>query len=383
MTIRRPRVAIIHPWFPQYRESFFSQLQSSCAEASIDLHVFHGDPPPEWNERGDSVTGELAVRLPTNFVSMGGRSLGLKSLATFHRNGPYDLVILEQAIRNLETYRILLNPRYRGKIAWWGHGKTYTESKHALEEHFKSLLTRLGCWFFAYTDGGVREVTARGFPSDRVTSVGNSVDSTKLRLDLASVTQDDVVDFRATHNLKGKTALFIGGLDDAKRLPFLLETVEAVHEQVPDFRLLIIGDGQQRTLVENFARSHPWCVYLGSLFGREKAIPMRASEVLVMPGRVGLAAVDSFVAGLPIVTTDWRYHAPEFDYLSSGLNAIVTDDSPVVYAGELADVLTSPTRLSDLKRSCLELADNYSIELMTARFLDGIHDALRCAGYRA
>lgn len=377
MTAAGAKVAIIHPWFPQYREAFFAALQEQCASAGIELSVFYGDPPPEWSDRGDSVSNPLATHLRTRFFSVGQRSLGLKSLREFHRAGPYDLVILEQAIRNLESYVLLLSPRYQRKIAWWGHGKTYTEAKPTHEERLKTWLTRFGCWFFAYTEGGARAVASGGFPMDSISAVGNSIDTTSLSADLASVRDVELTRFRTENDLRDKTALFMGGLDASKRLPFLFEAARAVHQQMPDFRLLIVGNGQLRAATEKFAAEHPWCIYLGSRFGSDKALPMRASQVLVMPGRVGLAAVDSFAAGLPIVTTAWPFHAPEFDYLTPGINAVVSKDTPYDYATSLAGLLASPNELESLKLSCLNLAPKYSIESMTSRFFDGIVSALR------
>jgi glycosyltransferase involved in cell wall biosynthesis len=376
MSGTQPKVAIIHPWFPQYREPFFARLHDLCAAAGVSLEVYYGDPPPEWRERGDSVAGPLANHLTTRFFSVRGRSLGHKSLGEFHRRGPYDLVILEQAIRNLESYRLLASPRYGHRIAWWGHGGTYTQRRRSVEEKLKKWLTRRGRWFFAYTDGGVREVTNQGFSPERVTSVGNSIDTAALRADLGAVTDDQLLAFRAAHDLRGKTALFIGGLDESKRLPFLFDAGVAVHERQPDFRLLIAGNGEQRDAVERFAADHPWCVYLGARFGADKAIPMRAADVLVMPGRVGLAAVDSFAAGLPIVTTDWPYHAPEFDYLTPDVNAVVSPNTSTAYANSLVELLATPVQLDAMKNACLKLAGEYDIESMASRFFEGIAEAL-------
>lgn len=382
MSTGRQKVAIIHPWFPQYREKFFGELISLCKQDQIDLHIYYGDPPPEWRERGDSVSNGDATRLITRFFRLGSRSLGYKSLRNFYRNGPYDLVVLEQAIRNIETYRLLFSPRYAKKIAFWGHGKTYTAAKSSLEERIKTILTRRSIWFFAYTAGGRDNVLRNGFPEDRVTVVNNSTDTAMLRRDLVDASPAVVSEIKDRYSLDGKTALFIGGLDESKRLSFLFEAAEIVHERLPSFRLLIAGNGADRHSVEEYAAGRDWVHYLGGQFGARRAAIMKASDVIAMPGRVGLAAVDSFEARLPIVTTQWPYHAPEFEYLSNGKNSVVSHDSVNSYAEALYETLTNVENLDMLRRGCSASAASYSVEVMAERFRQGLSSALNAGGPR-
>ena len=39
------------------------------------------------------------------------------------------------------------------------------------------------------------------------------------------------------------------------------------------------------------------------------------ANLMLIPGLVGLAVVDSFAAQCPVVTTDFRGHSPEFEYI--------------------------------------------------------------------
>jgi glycosyltransferase involved in cell wall biosynthesis len=185
----------------------------------------------------------------------------------------------------------------------------------------------------------------------------------------------DIDAFRTKLDLRDKTAVFIGGLDDAKRLPFLLAAADLCHISQPDFRLIIAGDGSERGMIENAAISRPWLHYLGRAFGAEKAKALAASQVMMMPGRVGLVAVDSFAAGLPIITTDWAYHAPEFEYLQSGLNSLISENEVSAYAAEVQRVLMDDVLLQSLREGARLAAREYSVEAMAANFLRGIQDA--------
>ena len=146
-------------------------------------------------------------------------------------------------------------------------------------------------------------------------------------------------------------------------------------EESDDFRLLIAGDGSDRKLVEGASESMRFIRYLGRVGGREKALAIRSSEVIAMPGRVGLLAVDSLVAGLPIVTTNWRWHAPEFEYLVPDRNSIVSDDTIDGFVRSMQFVLSDPRRLESLVSECLRSAVDFGVDAMSAKFLDGLQHA--------
>lgn len=369
-------VAIVHPWFPQYRAPFFEGLIENQKRSNTNIHVFYGAPPPEWEERGDSLTTSYATELPTRFIRLGGKSLSSKRLSPLFHGPHYDLVILEQAVRNLETYRLLAS-RYANRLAFWGHGKSYTLAVSTAQERAKRLLTNRGKWFFGYTEKGVEAAISGGFPRNRTTIVRNSVDTTSLREGIARVSIAATRDFKQRNDLHGTTALFIGGLDSSKRLDFLIEAAHRVHGEVPGFRLLVIGDGAERAKVQRAAEASPVVRYLGPLFGEQKYVAMRASQAIAMPGRVGLVAVDSLASGLPIVTTNWPFHAPEYEYLSAGKTAVVTDDDVMSYARGMADLIRDKERLSKFSARARSEASGYSIDRMIENFAGGIYGALR------
>lgn len=368
---RALKVAIIQPWIPQYRVAFFEQLIKRGHAAGIEIRIFHGSPSPSMAARADSVKTPWATELPTKYWSVRGRTLNWKSLSLLKVSGPYDLVIAEQALKNLETYLIRLF-RCTRHTAFWGHGKTYTETPSNWTERLKVLLTRTGDWFFAYTAGGAGAVTQAGFPADRITILNNSIDTARLQQDIASVDESVIAAFKSKMRLMDKTALYIGALDEGKRISWLIEAARTAHAACPDFRLLIAGDGRDRPMVEAAAAENDWIVYGGSMFGLRKAVALASSEIIVMPGRVGLTAVDSFAAETPIVTTNWPWHAPEFEYLSHGVNAVIAADDATKYGEAIASLLNDKGRLDSLRKGCRQAAERYSIENMAENFIDGL-----------
>lgn len=367
------KVAIIHPWLPQYRVDFFKQLISLGLDSNIEFSIFYGETPPEWKERRDTGLPEGFTKLQTNFLRFGRRSINRKSIRPVIAAGPFDLIIVEQAVRNIETYELLLR---KAPVAFWGHGRTYTQRIFAQQDKFKQWLTTRGRWFFAYTEGGAKAMISAGMSPGRVTVVQNSIDTQRLRDQIGSVTAARLAPFEEQHDLRGRTALFIGGLDASKRLPFLVDAAKLASKLDPDFRLLIAGTGDERSYVEDAIMECPSIRYLGPVFGEDKAVAIAASQVMAMPGRVGLVAVDSFAGLTPIITTDWEWHSVEFEYLESGTNAVITDDSEFAYAHGLIDTLQNENLLNAMRSSCEQARDRFTLDSMVENFMNGVSMAL-------
>lgn len=368
------RVAIIHPWLPQYRVRFFQDLISRGHERGVEINVFYGTTPPEWKGRNDTSSTPGFTRLNTRFWSVGrGRTVNLKDLGMINKFGSNDLVIVEQAVRNLETYLLLIR---RKPLAFWGHGRTFTKQVSQRQDSLKQWLTRCGSWFFAYTLEGAEAMASSGMPAEKITVVQNSIDTRTLADQIDALDSETLASFSKQHDLRGRTALFLGGLDSSKRLAFLLEAARQASRADPDFRLLVAGSGDDQELVEEAVANNPSIRYLGPVFGTDKAMALASAQVIAMPGRVGLVAVDSFTSLTPIVTTSWQWHSVEFAYLQSGENAIITNDTVDDYARGLLEALQDEQRLASLRDGCKEGRDTYTLDAMVSNFLSGVMNAL-------
>ncbi|TLM84545.1 glycosyltransferase family 4 protein [Pseudarthrobacter sp. NamE2] len=369
------KVVILQEYVPQYRVPFFESLHREAKTHGIDVRVAYGSAGANQATRKDA--GEISCGTPIaqkewNFA---GRRLVVRD--TSAATAGADLIILEQARRNLDAYKLLtVKSSGRPIVALWGHGRDYTQRTSGIDRALSRWLTSRADWFFAYTNGGLASVVADKFPSNKVTVVQNSIDTSSLRASVKSVSKKSLSDFSERLGLKGKTALFIGGLDSSKRLEFLIAAAQVAQVLDADFRLLIAGSGPARLQVEEWSQRFPWITYLGGVSGYEKAQAMAASQILAMPGRVGLVAVDSFAAELPIVTTDWPLHAPEFEYLTNGKNAIVTSDDESTYAATMIEAMSNSQMLTALKAGASRDAETYTLQSMVSRFFAGIVSAL-------
>lgn len=389
----RRRIVVVQPYVPDYRATFFRRAQDCLDAEGVALEVLHGPPLPGHEARRDTSPCACMVEVPARRLpAPRGRYMVWHQVQ--RRAGSADVVVLEQALHNLETYPLLLRQLIgragvrAPRVAFWGHGRTYTRPSGRLEDTLKETLTRRGAWFFAYTESGATHVASRGFPRERITVVRNSADTAELAAARERAGQKGTAEHAETALLRqrhglvaGRTALFLGGLDRPKRIPFLLDSAHRIAAELPGFRLLVAGDGPYQSLVDEAAsRPRGPVVAVGRATGRSAALLGAVSDVMLMPGRVGLCAVDSFALRTPIVTTDWRWHAPEFDYLVNGRNALIAPDHPADYAANVAALLRDSTRLEPLRTACARDSADYTAEGMAARFCDGLRRLLRDPG---
>jgi len=377
-----PQVVLVVPFLSEFRRTFYQRLEDDLRARGIRLVVAYGAPySGDQSARRDVIHMDGAVRLKQWSTWLAGRPVVHKRLGSLVNSS--DVLVVDQSLRNMELYPLLLRQLTgRGPVvAMWDHGRTYTRPQSALEQSLKYVLTRRARWFFSYTAGGARAVTEHGFPRQRVTVVQNAIDTRALGEAYHKVTETRIAELRQEYGLAGgRTGLFVGALSSSKRIPFLIEAAEGIAERLPGFRLLVAGTGEQKQLIEAAAARTPVVVPVGQAFGERKALLGAVSDVLLMPGLVGLCAVDSFVLETPVVTTEWPWHAPEFEYLEHGRNALVAPDDPQQYAAAVAELLGSPAQLDAMRQECRKDAHQYTVEEMSRRFADGLVRLLQDSG---
>ncbi|MCZ4518051.1 glycosyltransferase family 4 protein [Rhodococcus ruber] len=366
------QVLIAQEYVPNYRAPFFEELVEQAARQGIHITVAANGPVGAQSQRGDATNEGFVVVFQREF-SLFGRRITIRNLNSLIRNA--DLVILEQARRNIDIYRLLLPQRHQ-KIALWGHGRDRTKTVGKFDKKLLAKLTRRSCWFFGYTQSSVEDVVAQGVPRARTTLVLNSTDTGRLKRDLATVDSALQSEFRTRHGLNGRVALFLGALDESKRLDWLIAAGCEAASADDQFRLVIAGDGALRGYVRDQELTHDWLLSVGPLSGVELASWLAVADVIPIPGRVGLVAVDSIASCTPIVAVNGALHGPEFDYLKHGENCVLSENSLEAFISTFLSVLRDDDLRQKITIGC-ELSSNlYSTEIMARNFLDGVKNAL-------
>ena len=366
-------VVVIQRVLPHYRVAFFSRLSYYLRNRGVRLRVLFGQERPGMVPKSVYPDEDWAEFVPNRYWSFSGIELVWQN--GFHMLGTPDLVVVEQANRLLVNY-LLLGYRALGRtrMAYWGHGRNFqSPDEQNAKEKIKRRIIKAVDWWFAYTRLSADIVSSGGFPRERITVVENSIDTEDLKsaIEFVSPEQSRLVRERLGIG-QGPVALFCGGMYPDKHLPFLLEAAVMVHGRIPGFSLILIGSGPDDELVRLASERHPWIHYVGSVYGRERAVYFSVCDVMLMPGLVGLAIIDCFVASLPMITTDVPIHSPEIAYLENNINGVMSAYSLEDYVAVVVDILSDNEQLDRLREGCRASASKYTLDAMVENFATGI-----------
>ena len=366
-------VCIIQQMVLGYRKPFFDRLFVRLADEGVELRVIYSAPNKVEALTRDSVDlpGEYGIKVPAYWLP--GRFMVYQP--ALHMAMAADLVIVEQASKHLLNYLLLsLRALRKVRLAFWGHGRNWQDDGVKWMEPVKGFLVRHVDWWFAYTRRVAALVCASGFPEQRVTVVQNSVDLAEIRRALSGFGASQRVAMRDDLGIPAAApvAVFCGRMHANKMLGYLLAAASAVRASLPDFHLILIGAGPHEQVAQEAASLQTWIHYLGPRFGEEKAKYLALADVFLCPGQVGLAVLDAFAVGLPVITTSVAIHSPEIDYIEHGVNGFVCPVDGAAYAESIVASLTDPAALQSLRQAALASAECFSLEAMVENFSKGV-----------
>jgi len=368
----------------EYRIPMFDALRMHLYENDIFLQVVYGGPTKYESIREDDGNLTWGIQVRNCNINIGKSKVVLQKIP-HQLLLEQDLIIIPHENMLLMNYILLLNRMYYGKskLAFWGHGTNFQViKKNSIREIFKAWTTRQVDWWFAYTSLSVNKVIRNGFPSQRITCLNNTVDINSLQKWRSCITDEEKCTLLKRLNLKGsRLAIFLGGLYKEKRLDFLFCVADELRRLIPDFELVIIGNGPQRATVDNFVASRPWCRWVGAQHGREKVMYASLGQVMLNPGLVGLGILDSFALGIPLLTTNCGIHSPEISYLESGRNGLMVANDLLEYTKASVRILTDHNFRKELANNCTNDSARYSLDSMVRNFSKGIISALSAKRY--
>ena len=367
-------VLIIQRILPYYRISFFRQLHHKLAEYGINFKLIYGQEKPGTVPRTFFIDDPWARRIGNSYLLIGHQELIWQPAIRYASN--VDYVIVEQANRLLINHYLFLRRKLtqHPQVAFWGHGKNLqAKDKRKISERLKSRFVDQVDWWFAYTSLSQHVVASTGFSKDKITNVQNTIDTHEFSEVTKQTNQFALTKIKTNLGIKStNVCLYCGGIYPNKQIEFLLEACFKIKSLLPDFQMIIVGDGPDQHLVERVAKTTNWLHYVGNMHGGDRVPYFLISKALLMPGMVGLAIIDSFVGETPLFTTDIPIHSPEIAYLVNGVNGAVTPHSTEAFAKAVVDYLNSESMQITLRRGCQESAKKYSLENMVDNFTTGI-----------
>ncbi|MEX0785884.1 MAG: glycosyltransferase [Dehalococcoidia bacterium] len=226
-----------------------------------------------------------------------------------------------------------------------------------------------------------REVLALGVPQERVRVLPMGVDTTAFRPEAASS------DLRRELNPDGPVVLFVGRLVEKKGARYAIEAMPALLRTHPDAKLVIIGDGPERSSLEALARRLSLdgrVAFTGALPNEELPAYLASADVLVGPSVVesngdtesfGVVFAEAMASGCPVVATDVGGIA---DLVVHGETGVLV---PQRNAGAIADALGRLLNHEDERERMRErgiawVRERFELSKTTARYADLMEEML-------
>jgi glycosyltransferase involved in cell wall biosynthesis len=368
-------VAFVQRRVPHYREAFFAGLFEHLRQREISLDVIVAG--------SDAHSASVEPDRPPWRSTARGRRLAIATQeliwqGVVRATAAHDLVITELSPRIISNLALIARSHRGGpKVAGFGQGRDFGSTRTPGPRSANGLLVRSVDWYFAYNDLSRAALLAQGFPPDRITTIFNTIDTRQLRDAVQDQRRRGTEDLRRSLGIAGgPVALYCGALYRGKRLDFVFDAALRLRRSFPDLALVVVGDGPCEEEVRAFAGAHDWVHYVGRVIGIERATYLATADVMLMPGRAGLVVLDSFAAGVPLVTTDLPFHGPEIGYLRHGENGWCSPNTLDAYVDAVSRLLADDELRRRLQRGCAEAAERYPLEQMVSLFSDGIIGAL-------
>ena len=174
------------------------------------------------------------------------------------------------------------------------------------------------------------------------------------------------------HLPAGRLIAFAGRLAVEKGLHILLDALPALRERVPDARVLLVGEGDQRAALEAQAKNLGISDSVTFAGSTDDVAPfLQAADAFVLPSSaegLPVSLLEAMSCALPCVGTDV---VGTRELLQDGRNGrLVPFGNASALAAALADALTSPEAPAWGVAARQLVIDHYSLDAVLMRYLD-------------
>lgn len=384
MKTGRP-VFYISRMLPDYRVAVLERLNERLGGRLV---VCHGPPPQASSLRKLTTAPDYSFRhVPLTNVWLRGDAVHAQPfLAPFRQYGAPSVVLAEESPRSLTLPLLLAYARWRGAgRVLWGHfssnDRPFRPEAHLLDR-YRLWLARRAEACVAYTEP-IADLLRPYLPAEHLFVARNTLDTDRLFALYDALDAEGRASVRRRLDLPAEepVLVFIGRLLASKGTGALLDVFAGLRQE-RSATLLVIGDGPERATMEHRVDREglEGVRFLGALTQWEDSAPyLYASDLMLMPGYLGLAVNHAFAFGLPIVSqvapaSGGRYHSPEVAFVEDGENGLL---APHGDPGTLLDAVRAV--LADRDRFARSALHTARTRLTLDQMVDGLEAAVRYA----
>lgn len=170
--------------------------------------------------------------------------------------------------------------------------------------------------------------------------------------------------------------IYVGRIKESKGIEIMIEAVRDLNRGYPTTQLDIFGSFLKNSQYKNgfmkMVEDAENISFNGPLPNEKVILKMSEYDALLFPtyyegeGFPGVI-VEAFMAGVPVIATDWRYNN---EIVAPNVNGLLCKPKSVQSLVEQIKWLYNhPSKLAEMKRNAREEATQYSVETVTNRLL--------------
>lgn len=189
---------------------------------------------------------------------------------------------------------------------------------------------------------------------DRISTIYNPIDGDEIRQKAGVRTQHEDGVFRL---------ISVGRLVPQKGYDRLLHVVKKLHDEGFPIRLLILGDGQERAVLENYILENQMQSFVCLPgFDKNPYSHLVNSDLFVCSSRTeGFSTVvsEALVLGLPVVTTDC---SGMNELLEKGKLGVITENNEESLYEGVKSILSDSSLFSEIKAKVAQKSNNFELK---------------------
>jgi glycosyltransferase involved in cell wall biosynthesis len=315
---RKPLVGVAYHQIAHYRRAVFDALARS---EKFSYRILSDTEPQDQTIAvvDPSTTDWDWLRTKNLWI---GPFLWQRGLVREALMGDYAALIFLGNFAYLSTWIAAPLARLRGRrVLFWTHG--WLRHERGLKGFVRLAFYRLAHGLLVYGHWAKSIGADLGFDPSRIHVVYNSLDYEAQRKLRETISAERLEAFRKQlfPGNVAPIAICSARLVRGRKLEMLIEAAAKLRERGRELHLLLVGDGPARAELEAAARAAGVKAHFaGACYDEARLAEMTmAANVTVMPGSIGLTAIQSLAYGTPVITHAHREtQNPEWEAVVPG-----------------------------------------------------------------
>jgi glycosyltransferase involved in cell wall biosynthesis len=374
------KILMLHRIFASYRRPIYDKLAEK-----YDYLLLHGDKDKTINQ---SVTPYSKVIKSFQFNS-NPTNVFFESFSTLFKFKP-KVFIHEFAIGMLTLLPMYVCCKLMGvKFILYSHGYNRLHGFHppsSWADKYRVFLMKIADATVIYTHKD-RKMLGEYANINKIFVAQNTLDTSHLKVIKNELEQEGKTPIKKRLGLTHTYNLtFIGRIIDEKMPEKILQVFEILNHKMPNqIGVHFVGGGDvadmKRTVeAKNWAKD---VLFHGAIYDDQRTGEfLYASDMMVIPGSLGLAINHAFMFDCPVISFDKcgnePFHGPELDYVvDNETGFLIPDFSVEKMAQKIMDYLLNEPLQQAMKKHIQDKMNNQlTIENMVLGFTDAVDFAL-------